>query len=284
MKIALAQVAPALGDLDANLDLHLRAAARARRLKADLLVFPELSLTGYTLKDLVEETAIDPRRAPAFRALKAASRGLDIVVGFVEESARAKGLIYNAAAYLSRGALVHVHRKVALPTYGMFEEGKFFARGGAAETFAGPGLRTGLLICRDFLQTGLGYLLQAGGAELVIAISAAPGRGSTPGRAFASSRMWELMGESLAFFGSAFVVYCNRVGFEDGVPFAGGSFIYGPDGSLLGRAPYIEEDLLVRDIRPDDVRRARRRMHFHKEDRPEIVLEGLRRAIGRHDD
>lgn len=284
MKIALAQIAPALGDPEANLDLHLRTVAKARRLKADLLVFPELSLTGYTLRDLVEETALDPRTAPAFRALKAASRAMDLVVGFVEESPRRPGLIYNAAAYLSRGAVLHVHRKVALPTYGMFEEGKFFARGREAEAFAARGLRTGLLICRDFLQTGLGYLLQAGGAELIVAISAAPGRGSTPEQAFASSRMWERMGESLSFFGSAYVIYCNRVGFEDGVPFAGGSFIFGPDGSLLGRAPYLDEDLLVREIRPEEVRRARRRMHFLKEDRPEVVLEGLRRIIHGHDD
>jgi len=284
MRIALAQIAPALGDLDKNLDLHLRTVEKARRLKADLLVFPELSLTGYTLRDLVEETALDPRTAPAFRRLKAASRALDLVVGFVEESPRNKGLIYNAAAYLSRGAVLHIHRKVALPTYGMFEEGKFFARGREAEAFATRRLRTGLLICRDFLQTGIGYLLQAGRAELVIAVSAAPGRGSTPDQAFASSRMWELMGESLSFFASAFVVYCNRVGFEDGVPFAGGSFIFGPDGTLLGRSPYIEEDLLVREIRPEDVRRARRRMHFHKEDRPDVVLDGLRRIIESHDD
>lgn len=284
MKIALAQVAPALGDVDRNLALHLRTIAKARRLGADLVVFPELSLTGYALKDLVEETALDPRTSPVFRALKAASRSVDLVVGFVEESPRARGLIYNAAAYLSRGAIRHVHRKVALPTYGMFEEGKFFARGGEAETFAARRLRTGLLICRDFLQTGIGYLLQAGGAELIVAVSAAPGRGSTPEQAFASSRMWERMGESLSFFASAFVVYCNRVGFEDGVPFAGGSFLFAPDGRLLGRSPYLDEDLLVREIRPDDVRRARRRMHFHKEDRPEVVLEGLRRIIQSHDD
>ena len=284
MKIALAQVAPALGDVDRNLKLHLRTIAKARRLGAGLVVFPELSLTGYALKDLVEETALDPRTSPVFRALKAAALGLDLVVGFVEESPRAKGLIYNSAAYLSRGRVLHIHRKVALPTYGMFEEGKFFARGGEAATFAAPRLRTGLLICRDFLQTGIGYLLQAGGAELIIAVSAAPGRGSTPEQAFASSRMWERMGETLSFFASAFVVYCNRVGFEDGVPFAGGSFLFAPDGRLLGRAPYLDEDLLVREIRPEDVRAARRRMHFHKEDRPEVVLEGLRRIIQNHDD
>jgi NAD+ synthase (glutamine-hydrolysing) len=283
MKIALAQIAPRLGTVTKNLDLHLRLIERARRQGADLVVFPELSLTGYTLRDLTEEVALDPRTAPAFKRLRAVSRSLDVVVGFVEESPGERGILYNSAAYLSRGKLLHVHRKIVLPTYGLFEEGKFFMRGRELRTFAAPAGRAGLLICRDFLQPGLGYLLQAGGAELIIAVSAAPGRGSTSGQAFASSRMWELMGETLAFFGSAFVLYCNRVGFEDGVAFAGGSFLFGPDGRLIGRCPCLDEDFKVLEINPAAVRSARRRMHFRKEDRPEVVLEGLRRIVQGHD-
>jgi len=284
MKIALAQIAPALGNIEKNLELHVRAVEKARRKKADLIVFPELSLTGYSLRDLVEETALDPRSDPVFKKLKAASRSLDIVVGFVEESPRERGLLYNSAAYLSRGAILHIHRKVVLPTYGMFEEGKIFARGKDLRTFAARQGRTGLMICRDFLQAGNGYLLQAGGAEMIIVISAAPGRGSTEGTSFASSRMWELMGEALSFFSSSFVVYCNRVGFEEGIAFAGGSFVFGPDGALLARCPSLDEDLKILEIRPGVVRSARRRMHFHKEDRPEVVLEGLRRIAQNHDD
>ncbi len=283
MKIALAQIAPALGNIKKNLDLHFRALEKARRKKADLVVFPELSLTGYNLRDLTEETALDPHSDPVFKKLLAASRVIDMVIGFVEESPQERGLLYNAAAYLSRGAILHVHRKVVLPTYGMFEEGKFFARGKDLRAFATRHGRTGLMICRDFLQLGSGYLLQAEGAEMIITVSAAPGRGSTRGQSFASSRMWELMGEALAFFSSSFVVYCNRVGFEEGIAFAGGSFIFGPDGSLVGRCPCLDEDLKVLEIHPGAVRNARRRMHFHKEDRPEVILEGLRRIVQNHD-
>lgn len=279
MKIALAQIAPALGNIEKNLELHVRAVEKARRKKADLIVFPELSLTGYSLRDLAEETALDPRSDPVFKKLKAASRSLDIVVGFVEESPRERGLLYNSAAYLSRGAILHIHRKVVLPTYGMFEEGKIFARGKDLRTFAARQGRTGLMICRDFLQAGNGYLLQAGGAEMIIVISAAPGRGSTEGSSFASSRMWELMGEAMGRFSQAFVLYSNRVGLEDGVAFAGGSFIFNPMGRRLAQAAYFHPELLVRELDMNEVRKARKNWPFKRDDKPEVTLEALQRIV-----
>src|SRR4030042_2432514 len=116
MKIALAQISPHLGDTAKNLDFHFRTIEKARRRKADLIVFPELSLTGYTLMDLVPDVAFDPARHPPFQKLVARSRTLDIVVGFVEE--RGRGLFTNSAAYLSGGGVVHIHRKALLPTGG----------------------------------------------------------------------------------------------------------------------------------------------------------------------
>src|SRR6185503_20863567 len=117
-RVALAQIAPRLGELDANLALHLEAIQRARRQGAGLVVFPELSLTGYLLRDDVPEVALrieDPRLARLLRA----SRDIDVVLGLVEESPGHR--FYNAAAYLSGGRVLHVHRKVYLPTYGMFD-------------------------------------------------------------------------------------------------------------------------------------------------------------------
>lgn len=279
MRIVLAQIAPRLGDLEANIELHLDALAKARRAKADLVIFPELGLTGYTLKDLVEEVALDPATDPRFRRLAARTRGLSAVFGFVEERPEEKGLFYNAAAFVSDGRLLHVHRKVFLPTNGMFEEAKFFAPGREFRAFDAPFGRVGLLICRDFLHYGASYVLYSSGADLLVCISAAPGRGVSGGQAFETSRMWELMGEALAYFSTAFVVYTNRVGVEDGVTFAGGSFIFAPGGRLVGRAPDLDPALLTRRVDLAAVRQARKTWLFRRDEKPEVILRSLERAL-----
>jgi predicted amidohydrolase len=284
MRIALAQIAPHLGNVRKNLDLHLQTIERARKEKAELLVFPELSLTGYSLRDLVETVALDPEKSREIRTLQSLSREIALVFGFVEESAREKGLFYNVAAFCQKGKILHLHRKVFLPTYGLFEELRFFAQGrnfGAFETSWG---KAGLLICRDFLHFNSSYLLFAGGAEMIIVPSAAPGRGLTAPNGFASSRMWELMGEAMGRFAQAFVMYCNRVGHEDGVAFAGGSFIYDPMGTCLGRAAYFDRDFLVRDIDPSAVRKARKNWPFKRDDKPEVTLHALERIVHGYDD
>jgi predicted amidohydrolase len=279
MKIVLAQIAPKLGDVEANVKLHLDVLEKARRQKADLVVFPELGLTGYTLKDLTEEVALDPDSDPRFGRIVARSKGLSVVVGFVEERAAEKGLFYNAAALVADGRIVHVHRKVFLPTNGMFEEAKFFAQGRDVRTFQAPFGPAGLLICRDFLHYGASYVHYASGAELIICISAAPGRGIEGGDAFETSRMWELMGEAISYFSSAFVLYANRVGVEDGVTFAGGSFVYAPGGRLVGRALDVDPDLLVCRIDLSAVREARRKWLFKRDERPEAIWRSLERIV-----
>jgi predicted amidohydrolase len=279
MNVALAQIAPKLGDVKANIALHLEVLEKARRKKAGLVVFPELGLTGYTLKDLVEDVALDPARDPGFRKIVAATKGLSAVVGFVEESPADRGLFYNAAALLADGRLVHVHRKVFLPTNGMFEEAKFFAPGRELRAFEAPFGRVGLLICRDFLHYGASYVHYASGADMIVCISAAPGRGVEGGDAFATSRMWELMGEVISFFSTAFVVYANRAGSEDGVTFAGGSFVYAPGGRLAAKAPYAETDLLVCPVDLAAVREARRTWLFKRDERPEAIWRSLERIV-----
>lgn len=277
MKAVLAQISPRLGDLRKNLDIHLAFIDKARRRKADLVIFPELSLTGYTLMDLVPDVAIRPAKDPLFRKLVAASRSIDIVAGFLEE--KETGVFTNSAAYLAGGKIIHLHRKVFLPTGGMFEEAKFFARGRDFRTFATSHGRIGLMICREFLSYGACYLLFADGADIIIVISAAPGRGMAEAGRFATSRMWELMGETISFFSTAFVVYCNRVGVEDGKMFAGGSFIFGPDGKRLVKAADIDEELVAADLRLEHVRSVRKKWTFKREDQPEVILHSLDRIV-----
>ena len=284
MKIAIAQIAPKLGDVAANLETHLDLLEKARKKKAGLVVFPELGLTGYTLKDLVEEVALDPRSDPRFAKFVAKTKDLSAVVGFVEESPAEKGLFYNAAAFVADGRIVHVHRKVYLPTNGLFEEAKFFAQGREFRTFDAPFGRVGLLICRDFLHYGASYVHYASGADMIVCISAAPGRGVGGGDAFETGRMWELMGEAVSYFSSAFVVYANRVGVEDGVTFAGGSFVFAPGGRLAGRAAAVDPDFSVLPVDLAAVGRARRNWLFKRDEKPEVIWRSLERIVRASED
>ncbi len=282
MKIALAQIAPHLGNLDKNFRMHKELVEKAGSAGADLVIFPELSLTGYTLQDMTQEVALKVDTASQLDEFRTMSREISIVLGFVEEKER--GLFFNSAAYFSEGELLHVHRKVYLPTYGMFEEAKFFAQGKNFHTFDNPFVRTGMMICYDFLHYGACYLHFAGGADMIIAISAAPGRGFADGDAYATSHMWELMGETISRFSTAFVIYCNRVGFEDGKAFAGGSFIYSPGGELLTKASYTEEELLIQDIDLDSIQTWRKKLPYRRDNKPEIILEALKRIVSRYED
>jgi predicted amidohydrolase len=284
MKIALAQIAPVLGNIAANLDLHLDIIEKARRAKADILVFPELSLTGYKLRDLVERTALDPQTSKTFKKLREAGRGLAMIVGFVEEKSRERGLFYNSAAFLHKGSILHIHRKVFLPNSGMFEELRFFAQGRNIRAFDSPWGRAGMLICRDFLHLNANYLLFADGAEISITISAAPGRGVAGEKGFATSRMWELIGETVARLTTTAVIYCNRVGFEDGAAFAGGSFIFDPFGNKVAQAPYFDPAFLLAEIDPGDVRKARKAMTYKRDDKPEVTLANLERIVRGYED
>jgi len=279
MKVVLAQTAPHLGNIQKNLEIHLRAIEKARKEKADLIIFPELSLTGYKLRDLVETVAADPDRSKEIRELKRLSKDIALVFGFIEEREAEKGLFYNSAAFCAKGKILHIHRKVFLPTFGLFEELRFFAQGRNFRTFETPWGKMGLMICRDFLHYNASYLLYAGGAETMIVISAAPGRGLSGNKGFASSRMWELMGEAMGRFSQAFVLYCNRVGLEDGVAFAGGSFIFNPMGKRLAQAAYFHPEFLVRELDMNEVRKARKNWPFKRDDKPEVTLEALQRIV-----
>lgn len=282
MKVALAQISPHLGNLRKNFELHLQSIEKAKKKKADLLIFPELSLTGYTLMDMVDEVSLEPGKNPIFKELKAASREISLVVGFVEEME--KGLFYNSAAFLSKGKILHIHRKVFLPTFGMFDEARFYAQGKNFQTFPTPFGKTGMMICRDFLSYGASYLLFAGGAEIIIVISAAPGRGTALEESYETSRMWEIMGETISRFSTAFLIYCNRVGFEDGKHFAGGSFIFNPSGEMIARAAYVDKDFLFYEINLDEVREIRRKWPYKRDDKPEIILEALKRIVREYED
>ncbi len=278
LRIGLAQMNPVLGDVQRNLQLHLDLINEAREQGVQLLCFPELSLTGYTLKDLVPDVAVTvDESSPVMAELLAASQDLDLLFGFAEQDPRYRYFI--SAAYLSRGRIVHVHRKVYLPTYGIFEEGRYWTAGSRFDAFDTQFGRMGVLICEDFWHISSAYVLWQDGADVLLLMSASPGRGLSPEAALGSARSVELMNQMYATFLTAFVVHCNRVGFEDGLNFWGGSTVFGPDGKLVAQAPHFEESLLIAMLDLNALRRVRVQLPLLRDERLTLVHSELRRIL-----
>ncbi|HXF84541.1 MAG TPA: nitrilase-related carbon-nitrogen hydrolase [Anaerolineales bacterium] len=278
LTLALAQISTALGDVESNLEKHLEYIARAKAQKADLIVFPELSLTGYVLQDLVASVAHKPTEEdPIFKPLLEASQNLDIMVGFVDEDARHR--FYIASAYLSDGRVLHVHHKVYLPTYGLFDEGRFFAWGDSIRAFDTRFGRVGMLICEDFWHASPPYLLWLDGADILLFSSASPGRGLTDREKLDSARWVERVTRAYASMFTSFVAHCNRVGFEDGLLFWGGATVNDPNGELLAQGPYFEEALTVAELDLNQLRRTRARLPLLRDERTALVQKELNRIL-----
>ena len=278
LTLALAQINTRLGDVPANLEKHLHLAAEARASGADLLVFPELSLTGYVLQDLATTLAHRPRPDdPVFRPLLEASRELDLVVGFVDEDPRNR--FYIASAYLSGGQVVHVHHKLYMATYGLFDEGRFFAWGDSVQAFDTRFGRMGVLICEDFWHASPPYLLWLDGAELLLLTSASPGRGLNREPVLDSARWVEHINQAYASMFTCFVAHANRVGYEDGLNFWGGSTLFDPSGELLVKGKYHEESVILADVDLNQLHRVRARLPLLRDERTSLVQRELGRIL-----
>jgi predicted amidohydrolase len=278
--IALAQIYPKLADVPANLSRHLEFIRRAVEAKADLIVFPELSLTGYQVQDLVPEVAIRAQADdPTYAALLDASRQIDIVVGFVHQDVRQR--FYIASAYLSGGQTLHIHHKIYLPTYGMFDEARYFDQGEHVMAFDTRFGRVGMLICEDFWHSSPPYLLWLDGADMLIFSSSSPSRGLDASDRLSGSRWVELVNQAYASLFTDFVIHVNRVGYEDGKNFWGGSSIADPDGAFIVHGHYFDETLIVRSIDLNQIRRVRSRLPLLRDERPDLVQRELARILSR---
>jgi predicted amidohydrolase len=279
LNLALAQINTRLGDVEANLDKHLSLIRDARSQGADLIVFPELSLTGYVLQDIVPTVSHRPvDDDPVFKQLLKASRKIDMVVGFVDEDRRHRFFI--ASAYLSQGKVLHVHHKVYLPTYGLFDEGRFFAWGDAIRAFDTRFGRIGILICEDFWHASPPYLLWLDGADILLLTSASPGRGLNDEDRLESARWVERINQSYASLFTVFVAHSNRVGFEDGLHFWGGSTVFDPNGDLVAKGPYQEEALTLARLDLNQLHRTRARLPLLRDERTSLVVRELKHIIG----
>jgi len=275
LSVALAQIDPALGDRGRNLERHRQWVKQAAETGASLLVFPELSLTGYFLKDLVPDSAIQ-LDSKEMRDLAALSTELDVVLGAVIESPDHR--YFNASLYFSRGELLHVHRKVYLPTYGMFDEQRYFAPGDRFRSFATPFGRAGILVCEDIWHLSSAYILSLQGVDMIICPSSSPGRGITTDERLGTAESYALVCRTYAQFLTTFFLYCNRVGFEDGANFWGGSMVIGPNGDVIAQHQDADEALVLATLDLADVRRERLANPLLRDERLELTINELRRV------
>ena len=272
--LGIAQLSPVLGDLDKNLALHDKILREAEGQGVDLLLFPELSLTGYFLKDMVPAVALTPRD-PRLDLLKRASREMAIVVGLVEESSDHR--FFNAAMYFEDGKLRHTHRKLYLPTYGLFDEHRYFAQGDKLRAFDTRFGRMALTICEDLWHPATAYLAALDGAQTILCISASPGRGLRPEGTFANAAAWEHLNRAYAQLYTCFLCFCNRVGYEDGACFWGGSEVIAPTGEALIKGPQLEEILLRVPIDRREVQRERIANPLLRDERLDLTVRELHR-------
>lgn len=274
MRVALAQVDCTLGDIDGNVERASDAIRRARGQGADLIVFPELSLCGYSVGQVEDDLAMPPDDERIMRLSQAAGSS-SLLVGFSEGGA---GLhTYNSAAYLENGGLVHVHRKLYLPTYDIFEERKHFSPGQQMRAFSTRHARTAILTCNDAWQPQLAFVAVQDGARLLL-MPTASAQSLFPER-YDSRTYWQDITRFYARMFQVFVVFVNRVGSEGKLQFWGGSHVVDPWGNLVAEAPLEEESLLCADIDLDSVRRRRREVPLVKEARLGMVLRELHRLV-----
>ncbi len=300
-RLAIAQIRPTKGEYDANLQRIGGVLAQLAKLDppVDLVVFPETATSGYFVEGGVREVAVTA--GTLFRDLEAQHRAaqapaLDVAVGFYEVF---QNRFYNSCLYASLGnasfgnassgpvssGITHVHRKVFLPTYGVFDEERFVERGHDVRAFDTRWGRAAILICEDAWHSLTGTLAALDGAQLIILPSASPARGTggdpEGNRLPASVVRWERTVRGLAEEHGVYVAYASLVGFEGGKGFPGGSLVLSPQGEILVRGPLFEEAIVTADVNLEEVTRARA-------DAPlladlEVALPHLVRDLGMRD-
>jgi predicted amidohydrolase len=280
LRVGLAQLAPRLGDVGANLARHHALVDEARSQAVDLLVFPELGLTGYLLQDLNAEVAMHAGDRRLVELADALGEGMSAIVGFVEESVDHR--LFIAAALLEGGRVASVTRKAYLPNYGLFEEQRFFAAGdrvGAVDSRLG--MRLGISICEDFWHLPVPMLLALDGAHLLVNISSSPGRdvAAVVEGGLGTAESWRTLLRTYAMLTGCYVVYVNRVGVEESVSFWGGSAVVAPSGEELFRAPLHDEGLFVVELDADELRRQRVATPLMRDERPQMVALQLQRLL-----
>jgi len=265
IRIALAQINSKRQNKKENLQKIEEFTKKARNQAADLIVFPELSLTGYVMRDQVYEQA-ETIPGPSSRIIESISRKneIAIVFGMPELSKKAKATIFNTAVFVGTRGLIGKYRKMYLPTHSVFEEKRYFRPGHQTVTLNTALGNIGLCICYDLFFPEVCRLTRLKGAQLIVVISASPA---------VRKNYFEVLTTARALENTAFLAYVNMVGVEDGLQFRGGSRLIGPTGDLLAIAKYDQEDLVVCDLNYDDIRTAEPSVPTLRDLRPELFDE-----------
>jgi len=275
-RLVVAQTNPKLGDLAANLAQHLAHVDEVAG-QADLLLFPELSLTGYFVKDLVEEVALrldDGLLAPLLER----SRRVTIAFGLAERAR--DGRIYNSLVFLEDGRVLGVHRKVHLVNYGLFDEARDFAAGQGFALIESRHGRFGPLLCEDMWHTPSAYGHFLDGADALLVACASPARGVEAGQeGLGSARAWRVILQSAALLYRTWVGFASRVGWEDGIGFSGGSAILDPAAGVRAELAGLEPGLARATLDDASLRRARAELPLRRDEKPWILAAGLARHV-----
>jgi predicted amidohydrolase len=262
VNVALTQISCKVGDKDFNIKKIERYVKQAKEKRANLIVFPELALTGYTCRDLVYELA-EPIPGPSVHLLEGIARKekMHIVLGMLERSSKTKAALYNTAVLIGPKGFIGKYQKIHLPTHSVFEEKRYFRLGYRTPIFDTSLGKLGLVICYDVFFPEITRLLRLKGAQLVICISASP----SVRRGF-----FEVLTKARALENTMFLAYVNLVGIEDGLQFWGGSRMIGPSGRILAQAKYDEEDMVVTNIDYSDMDRIGIFVPMLRDLRPEL--------------
>ena len=265
IKLALAQISSKRENREENLQKIEEFTIKAKEQGADLVIFPELSLTGYVLHDQVYELAeVVPGPSTARVEELAKKTGMYIIFGMPELSGKAKATIFNTAVFVGQEGFIGKFRKMYLPTHSVFEEKRYFRPGYQTAVFNTPIGNIGLFICYDIFFPEVCRLTRLKGAELLVCISASPAvrRG-----------YFEILTAARALENTAFLAYVNLAGVEDGLQFWGGSRLVSPTGDLLAKAKYDEEDLVISEVDYSDMRPAETFIPMLRDLRPELFDE-----------
>jgi predicted amidohydrolase len=230
MRVTLVQSSPKLNR--SNLD-DIISSIKEFRDESDLIVFPELSLNGYLLQDKLYEDAWDISELDELCEL---SSDVDIAVG---AALRDGSVFRNAALYFSKGKLLSKHNKVHLPNYGMFEEARYFSPGNVFESFDSELGKMSMLVCEDLWHAGVHHQLFEENPDYIIVLVASPARGFEEDGLLIEDQWYALL-KSAALHCDAKVIFVNRVGFEDGLGFWGGSCVVGRNAKIIDKLPHFE--------------------------------------------
>ena len=275
MKARIVQFSPLLGDIEKNLEYHELKISEAVKKGIELIVFPELSISGYQLKDIIFDISRD-RIDRVIVSLMNLSRDIDIVAGLpLEES---PGIFYNSVIYLSGGRIVHNHRKVQIPNFGMFEEEMIFKAGERFKSFRAGNMNAGVLICREILFPVNAYLYHLQNTDMIISVSNSPHRGMGPD-GFSSHKLWERLGEVYSINYHQHFIFCYRGCRQGGIGVGGGSFYAAPGKGIVEMGKYFEEECLDCNLDENESRRSRISSNYLRDEKPDIIIKELERII-----